>query len=96
MEFLFLGWCKEGNHDKVWGVSFVRGVPFVTGEFVFFWGRRDKKLQYKVKEMDYSEVFQLIGTKRRKGYKEFDPEDAAEISARLPKELFKLALRARV
>jgi hypothetical protein len=40
--FLFIGWMKEGTHDKVWG--FIR---LDSGSYYNFWGRRGKTLRFK-------------------------------------------------
>jgi predicted DNA-binding WGR domain protein len=96
MKVLFLGWCKEGSHDKVWGVALHSEATRITNNYLFFWGRRGKKLQYKAKEISRYDVSLLIAQKTNKGYREFEPEEAAEIHASLPKDIFKLALRAKV
>lgn len=63
MEYVFIGWCKEDNHDKVWGIiktyetppdaSQVRRHGNMNEAFAF-WGRRGKKLQTKT--MQYPSV----------------------------------------
>jgi hypothetical protein len=64
----FLGWCYEKNaqgkvtHDKIWGI--IR----VDGSFITFWGRRDKKLQFKRASSYDDDVFDLMYKKQRKGY----------------------------
>jgi hypothetical protein len=37
MNYTFIGWCKEENHDKVWGA-----IELGTTRYVTFWGRRGK------------------------------------------------------
>lgn len=96
MKILFLGWCAEENHDKVWGVAFHSEATRITNHYLFFWGRRGKKLQYKAKELDHYDAMRVIEQKIRKGYREFDPKEAAEIHDSLPKNIFKLALQAKV
>lgn len=41
IEFLFIGWCHENSHDKVW-TGFKVGDSYYCG-----WGKRDAKLQFK-------------------------------------------------
>jgi len=44
IEFAFIGWCYDtaNHHDKVW-TAFKRGNKYYSG-----WGRRDKKLAFKL------------------------------------------------
>ena len=55
MKFVHIGWCKEGIHDKVWGIILLAedvqvspAWPFKTNKYVTFWGRRGSKLQTKL------------------------------------------------
>lgn len=42
--YIFIGWLKEGQSDKVWGV-----IELSCGEkYLTFWGRRGTKYQTKV------------------------------------------------
>ena len=41
IEFLYIGWCNEGNHDKVW-TAFIAGGAHYAG-----WGRRGKAIRFK-------------------------------------------------
>lgn len=74
--FKFIGWCNDGNHDKVWGVIFLespkdefnKGFHYPTHlKCVTFWGRRGKKLQTKA-SVDDHQMFTLINRKLDKGY----------------------------
>jgi len=96
MKVIFLGWCADEKHDKVWGVALHSEASRITNHYLFFWGRRGKKLQYKAKELSLYDVNKLIRQKEQKDYREFEPAEAAEIHASLPKDIFKLALRAKV
>lgn len=63
-EFQFIGWIKEGDHDKVW-------TSFTLGDSAYCaWGRRDAKLQFKhhptIKSM------KNVENQKRKKYKEVD------------------------
>ena len=68
IEFLFIGWCHEQkngvDHDKVW-CAFKVGGKFYAG-----WGRRDKKLRFKLHDDGWS-LRELIN-KKRNTYKEVD------------------------
>lgn len=63
MNFHFIGWCKEDNHDKVW-VSFE-----FEGSHYVGWGRRNKKLKFK---QHYYRPTKLEYDKQRKGYQPVD------------------------
>lgn len=65
MNFQFIGWCKEGNHDKIWVAL------EYEGKFYAAWGRREKKLQFK--EHTTKWILQhLAQKKQRSGYQEVD------------------------
>lgn len=72
MDFKFIGWCKEGSHDKVW-------VSFATeGNVYCAWGRRGGKLSFKCHGKDTvwstarHNINLLKQAKIKKGYKEVD------------------------
>ncbi len=65
IEFKFIGWMKEGAHDKVW-VSFAVGRQYYCA-----WGRRGAKLQFKKHEWR-SDLYKVESQKEKKGYKEVD------------------------
>lgn len=65
IEFRFIGWCKDGLHDKVW-TSFT-----VNGSYYCAWGRRGAKLQFKKHSYSW-DLTKLEDQKRNKGYKEVD------------------------
>ena len=51
MKYLFIGWCKEGTHDKVWVCMDISGRSTDNGyekTCLTVWGRRGKALQYKI------------------------------------------------
>ena len=73
--YVFIGWLKEGQSDKVWGViELSRGEKYLT-----FWGRRGNKYQTKVVDSGkpsppfYSwrgnELDKKISEKLEKGYR---------------------------
>ena len=70
MRYLFIGWCAEGIHDKVWGAIALDSE--MHGKVLTVWGRRGKKMQTKMARND-SDLRKLIDSKRRnKGYQEID------------------------
>lgn len=63
-EFQFIGWVKEGNHDKVW-------TSFTLGNSAYCaWGRRDAKLQFK--QHPSVSALRKVENKKREKYKEVD------------------------
>lgn len=84
MKYEWIGWCKEDNHDKVWGIIKLRDEDNETpalrwykrrATVCIFWGRRGKKLQTKV-TTDYVETLnKLISSKSKKGYKSISKEN---------------------
>lgn len=78
IEFKFIGWCKEDNHDKVWGY-FLRPTevkqsvwgPYPTKDMgwncCIFWGRRGKSMQFKADITGY-DLSKIVCTKLNKGY----------------------------
>lgn len=75
-EFGWIGWCKEDNHDKVWGY-FYRPTTVETGRHwpaksygwncCIFWARRGKAMQFKA-DTTGPELDKLVRTKVKKGY----------------------------
>jgi len=88
IEYKFIGWCKEDNHDKVWGVIDIGNHRCVT-----FWGRRGKKLQTKISAFDYS-VHRLIATKINKGYIRIDKSQLERVYPEFEDDLEKTAVMA--
>ena len=52
MNYHWIGHCKEGTSDKIWGMICLtnngRYLESAPQTFVAFWGRRGKKLQTKI------------------------------------------------
>lgn len=65
MNYHWIGHCREGNSDKVWGM-----IRLTTnGDYVSFWGRRGKKLQTKIHHNLWSyDAEKLCGKKMDRGY----------------------------
>ena len=74
MNFCWVGWCHEDNHDKVWGV-------FETGQsqYATFWGRRGKKLQTKTFVGSSRDLNKLIFAKQNKGYRGVSAENLDKV-----------------
>lgn len=87
-EFGFIGWCKEDNHDKVWGY-FYRPTPEAEGKrwvtkhngwnCVIFWARRGKAMQFKA-DTTGAELDKLVRNKQNvKNYRSITPTKLFEI-----------------
>lgn len=84
MNFEFIGWCREDNHDKVWGVIVLerdvnKYVYDPDHKVVTFWGRRGKKLQTKVSVESQRDINKLIGSKTKKGYDKINMENLNKV-----------------
>ena len=82
MRYKFIGWCKEGIHDKVWGIILLAedvqvspAWPFKTNKYVTFWGRRGAKLQTKIWSGKEDQADELFDMKLRKGYKQINKNE---------------------
>lgn len=72
MEYYWIGWCQEDNHDKVWGMIQLpsENVKHYRGDYLVFWGRRGKKLQTKLyRDMSVYDAEGLYMRKERSGYR---------------------------
>jgi hypothetical protein len=79
----FIGWCNDGEHDKVWGVICLQAPPGTRlsdyGKWVTFWGRRGAKLQTKIQEWAYHDSIGAIQKKMEKGYNIIDQSKLDEV-----------------
>jgi hypothetical protein len=79
-EFGFIGWCKEDNHDKIWGY-FYRPTP--AGQWhkncCVFWARRGKAMQFKADVATFDLTEKLVNSKHKKGYERITPTRLFEI-----------------
>ncbi len=76
VNYRFIGWCKEGRHDKVWIAIQLREFDIDTyesGKILTLWGRRGGSLRSKI-VFDDEELSKLIRSKRNKGYEQFSTE----------------------
>lgn len=96
MKYKFIGWCKEGIHDKVWGAISLR-EEINSGRYqasvLTFWGRRGKKLQTKL-VLDDWDLSKLITSKEKKGYKEINESDLDQVYPEFQNDLEKTAIWA--
>lgn len=88
IDYTFIGWCQEGNHDKVWGV-----IKLADNKCVTFWGRRGKKLQTKIAYFDYS-IHRLINEKINKGYVRIQKQQLDKVYPEFESDLEKTAVMA--
>jgi len=81
MDLKFIGWCKDGVHDKIWCIILLHTElspndrsTFTKHTYLKCWGRRGKKLQTQRKEyFTYGahlpvELQNEIAGKKNKGY----------------------------
>lgn len=68
IDFRWIGWMKEGTHDKVWGYFQLDNKLFC------FWGRRGKALSFKDHGAAWNTytLEKLRRQKENKGYKQTD------------------------
>lgn len=70
LEFIFIGWCKQDTHDKIW-CSFS-----LQNRYYCAWGRRGAKLQFKdhgpISAAYEHDLWKLQNKKQQGGYKEVD------------------------
>jgi predicted DNA-binding WGR domain protein len=84
MNYEFIGWCQEDNHDKVWGVIILehtinKYVEDSHHRIVTFWGRRGKKLQTKISTDSQHNINKLIDSKVKKGYTKINIENLHKV-----------------
>lgn len=87
MNYKFIGWCKEGIHDKVWGA-----IKLDDSQVLTFWGRRGKKLQ-TLMTYDNWDLTKLIRSKEKK-YKEIQENELDEVYPEFQEDLEKTAIWA--
>jgi predicted DNA-binding WGR domain protein len=71
----WVGWCNDGNHDKVWMIVRLSGDHH-AGRYATVWGRRGKKLQSKIHDyLTARERSNLIDSKEAKGYRQIPEKE---------------------
>jgi len=89
MKFEHIGWCKEGKHDKVWGIIRLHDYDCVT-----FWGRRGAKLQTKLIKVSLWEADDLFRKKVNRGYEEIEEWELDNVYPEFRTDLEKTAIWA--
>ena len=95
MKYEFIGWCRIGSSDKVWGV-----IPLTTKDitqeikYAVFWGRRGKTLQSKVFEGYTWDIQEKIQNKKDRGYLEVDLKKLNDLYPEFEEDLSKTAMWA--
>lgn len=89
MNYEFIGWCREDNHDKVW-------ILLDLGErrFASVWGRRGKKLQSKTQTLSWHEADKLVDSKIRKGYNKVSEQELDTVYPEFKQDLESTAVWA--
>ena len=89
MKYEHIGWCKEGKHDKVWGIIRLQDSNCVT-----FWGRRGAKLQTKLVNIFGWEAKEIFLKKQNKGYQSVELDMLNEVYPEFQQDLEKTAFWA--
>ena len=87
MDFKWIGWCHEENHDKVWAI-----IALSESKYATIWGRRGKTLQSKVQDGYGSHQRTAIRGKKSKGYVEITKDRLAEVYPEFQDDLERTAL----
>jgi hypothetical protein len=82
MDYRWIGWCKEDNHDKVWIV-----LELGKNNYTTVWGRRGKKLQTKAFTGTSRDLDKLIYKKSDKGYRKVDKNNLDQVYPEFEKDL---------
>lgn len=96
MRYAHIGWCKEGNHDKVWGAICLQEPEhwYTSGKYVTFWGRRGAKLQTKILECTEFKISEMFRKKTNNGYTPVYKQDLDEVYPEFQQDLEKTAFWA--
>ena len=95
IDYRFIGWCKDGTSDKVWGYIELGAKNGSYGDYVTFWGRRGRALQTKIhRDAHYWDLVKLSLAKERKGYIEVDQNKLNEVYPEFQEDLEKTTIWA--
>ena len=99
MNYEWIGWCQEDNHDKVWGVIVLerdinKYVYNPDHKICVFWGRRGKKLQTKISTESQRNINKLINSKSKKGYSSINMENLNKVYPEFETDLHQTAFWA--
>jgi len=91
-------WCREGKHDKVWGMIQLEQPEsyYHNGKYLTFWGRRGAKLQTKLSECKSHEADTLVRKKLNNGYDEIDQRHLDEVYPEFQADLEKTEMWAKL
>lgn len=96
MNVVHVGWCKDGTHDKVWGVISLSDRSSLRrwdeSKYVIFWGRRGKTLRTKIETSSEYRVRQDFEKKLDKGYREIKVSDLDTVYPEFRLDLEKTAV----
>lgn len=96
MNIVCVGWCKDGTHDKVWGVISLTDRSTLTrwdeSKFVTFWGRRGKALRTKIETTSEYKIHQEFEKKLDKGYTKISVGRLEEVYPEFREDLEKTAV----
>lgn len=96
MEYVHIGWCKEANHDKVWGILLLESDVDSHGvnKYASFWGRRGGKLQTKIFETFSWHAREMFEAKLKKGYSSVNKNRLDTVYPEFQRDLERTALWA--
>jgi len=96
MNYKWIGWCREDNHDKIWAVICLRTPKHGAdaGNYATVWGRRGKKLQTKPFSGEAYQINNSIRAKQKKGYAEIPTTELDRIYPEFETDLEQTAIWA--
>lgn len=97
MQIVHVGWCRDGVHDKVWGVILLSQQAdnsYRYGKYATFWGRRGGKLQTKIFDGWAYGVEEMFDKKLKKGYTKINPKELNRVYPEFREDLEKTAVWA--
>ena len=105
VKYHFIGWCKKGGHDKVWGIIQLtekNSSYWSANDYVTVWGRRGKALQTKIYkdasvwEMNNLSHKKLFKSKPDECYVEVDKTRLDEVYPEFEKDLKETAFWSKL
>jgi hypothetical protein len=96
MNYVHIGWCKQGTADKVWGAICLShsGTSYGDNKYVTFWGRRGAKLQTKIVEGNNWTINLMFIKKQDKGYQSVELDELNTVYPEFQQDLEKTAFWA--
>jgi hypothetical protein len=107
MEYKHIGWCREGKHDKVWGIICLAHHPAShdtlhpfpnyrpeRNDYLTFWGRRGTKLHTKLWNGQDWDAKEMFLKKQKNGYDSVGIDELNEVYPEFQQDLEKTALWA--